>query len=74
MTNTKTKTQERLKKSQEECINVYRLEYLVLIYKGPLAHDTHCPLEDKDKDRMHAFKDIKCDILTSQQINFLTRA
>ena len=62
-------------------------EYPVLLMyisklKCLLAHDTHCPLEDKDKDRLlkrpnifqkaeSHHKDIKNCILTSKLVNFL---
>ena len=48
--------EQRHKKVQEECVNVYGL-------KCPLAHDTHCPREDKDKDKdMTMTKNLKYPI------------
>ena len=46
---------QRHKKFPEECVNIYRLKYLVNIYrlKLYLAYKTHyCPLEGKDKGKV----------------------
>ena len=53
-THTKTKTKTKTEKFQEKLVNEYRFKYPMLMNIGcdVLAYDTHCQLQDKDKDRM----------------------
>ena len=47
----------------------------MLIYKGPLAHDTHCPLEDKDKDKeKDKHKDKKSSAEKAHHVQYLWKA